>query len=163
MTNEDLFRVLATGIGATAVLDIWLFALQRAGVQTLPMSLIGRWIGYVAQGRPLQPAIRQARPIAGESALGWLFHYGVGVVFAAILVSLAGSDWIRSPTLLPAVALGIFTVAMPLLVMQPAMGAGFAASRTPKPILNCLKSVANHAVFGCGLYLSAAAVSQFIT
>jgi len=39
--------------------------------------------------------------------------------------------------------------------MQPAMGAGFAASRTPAPMKNRIRSVANHAVFGLGLYLSA--------
>jgi hypothetical protein len=63
------------------------------------------------------------------------------------------------PTLGPALAVGISTVVMPLLVMQPAMGAGFAAARTPTPALNCLKSLVNHAVFGCGMYFSAAAMS----
>jgi hypothetical protein len=51
--------------------------------------------------------------------------------------------------------IGVATVAMPLLVMQPAMGAGFAASKTPAPLQNCLRSLANHAVFGGGLYLAA--------
>jgi hypothetical protein len=47
---------------------------------------------------------------------------------------------------------------MPFFVMQPAMGAGIAASRTPTPWRNRLRSLATHAVFGCGLYLSAAAL-----
>ena len=41
----------------------------------------------------------------------------------------------------------------------PAMGAGFAASRTPTPLKNCLRSLANHTVFGFGLYLSALAIA----
>jgi hypothetical protein len=54
---------------------------------------------------------------------------------------------------------GVATVAAPLLVMQPAMGAGFAASRTPTPLKNCLRSTVNHAVFGLGLYGAAAAIA----
>jgi len=39
------------------------------------------------------------------------------------------------------------------------MGSGFAASRTPNPLKNCLRSVANHTVFGLGLYASAVLVA----
>ena len=67
----------------------------------------------------------------GELAWGWLTHYAVGVAFAVVLLSLQGAAWVHSPTLLPALAVGMGTVAAPLLVMQPAMGSGFAASRTP--------------------------------
>jgi hypothetical protein len=35
------------------------------------------------------------------------------------------------------------------------MGAGVASTRTPTPLLNNLKSLANHTVFGVGLYLAA--------
>jgi hypothetical protein len=44
--------------------------------------------------------------------------------------------------------------------MQPAMGAGIASSRTPTPLKNSLRSLANHAVFGLGLYLSAATMAR---
>ena len=81
------------------------------------------------------------------------------MAFATVLVGIQGGDWVRSPTLLPALAVGVCTVAAPLLVMQPAMGSGFAASRTPTPLKNCLRSLANHTVFGFGLYLSALAIA----
>jgi hypothetical protein len=45
--------------------------------------------------------------------------------------------------------------------MQPAMGLGVAASRTPSPLKNCLRSVVNHAVFGLGLFLSACVTLLF--
>ncbi len=51
------------------------------------------------------------------------------------------------------------TVSAPLFVMQPAMGAGFAASRTPTPVRNVIRSIANHTVFGLGLYLAATALT----
>jgi len=45
-------------------------------------------------------------------------------------------------------------------VMQPAMGLGVAASRTPSPLKNCLRSVVNHAVFGLGLFLAASVIAR---
>ena len=57
------------------------------------------------------------------------------------------------------VAVGMGTVGAPLLVMQPAMSSGFAASRTPTPLKSCLRSLANHTVFGLGLYLSALVIA----
>ena len=51
-------------------------------------------------------------------------------------------------------------VAVPLFVMQPAMGLGVAASKTPAPLKNCTRSLVNHAVFGVGLYLAATFVQR---
>jgi hypothetical protein len=39
--------------------------------------------------------------------------------------------------------------------MQPAMGAGIASANTPQPLQNRIKSMFNHSIFGCGLYLTA--------
>jgi hypothetical protein len=97
-----------------------------------------------------------------EVAIGWVTHYAAGVVFAAVLVALQGSGWVRQPTFAAAFLTGVATVVMPLLVMQPAMGSGFAASKTPTPLKNCARSVANHAVFGVGMYLTAIAVARFV-
>lgn len=145
----------AVGIGATAVLDAWLALLKRLGVQGLDFALIGRWVGHIPRGRWRHDAIGRAEPVTGEVALGWLAHYGVGIAFALALVALAGPDWLAAPTPAPAIALGVATVAAPWFVMQPAMGAGIAASRTPRPLANRLRSLGNHAIFGQGLFISA--------
>ena len=149
---EDLGRVVAIGLGATAVMDIWLI---RPGQPFAGFGLIGRWVGHMARGRFVHASIAQAEPVPGESALGWLTHYAVGVGYAALLVQLLGPHWLHQPTLLPALMFGLLTVAAPFFVMQPAMGAGFAASRTPAPNINRLRSVSNHAAFGVGLHISA--------
>ncbi len=150
-----IFKLVLIGLGATAVMDGWLIVLKRMGVKTLDFALVGRWVGHLAHGRVAHAAIAKARPVAGERLMGWSTHYAVGVGFAALLVAVTGVDWLDSPTLAPALAVGVATVAAPLFVMQPAMGAGFAASKTPTPFRNCLRSLANHAVFGLGLYLAA--------
>lgn len=157
MASITQFILLSTliGIGATAVMDAWLMFLKRCGVQTLSMAFIGRWVGHLARGQVRHAPIARAEPVPGELALGWLMHYLTGVVFAALLLAIEGIAWGRSPTLLPAFAVGLATVAVPLLLIQPAMGAGLLARKTPTPRANCLRSLANHGVFGLGLYLAA--------
>ena len=159
LSVQDIPLAVLLGIGATAVMDAWLLLLKRLGVPTLNFAFIGRWVGHQLRGQVAHAAIAKAAPIQGEKAWGWLTHYAVGVGFATVLLGIQGADWVRSPTLLPALAVGVCTVAAPLLVMQPAMGSGFAASRTPTPLKNCLRSLANHTVFGFGLYLSALAIA----
>lgn len=151
---HDIILAAAIGIGATAVMDIWLTFLKSRGVKTLDFAFIGRWVGHLARGKVRHEAIARAQPIEGELALGWLMHYATGIAFAGLLLGIEGMDWARSPSLLPALLVGVGTVIVPLFAIQPAMGAGFAAARTPTPLKNCIRSVANHAVFGLGLYLS---------
>jgi hypothetical protein len=156
----DIGRIVAIGIGATVVMDAWLLLLRRMGVPTLDFAFIGRWAAHLARGRFAHDAIAKAAPVKGELALGWLTHYAAGIVFAGAMVGVGGAGWLRTPTVLPALVVGMATVVVPLFVMQPAMGAGIASSRTPTPARNCARSLANHTVFGLGLYLAAALVES---
>lgn len=155
-------HVALVGIGATAVMDAWLLLLSRLGVPTLSFALVGRWVGHMRRGRFAHAAIAKAPPVRHELGLGWLTHYVIGVAYAALVVAMSGAAWLEQPTLLPALAVGVATVAAPWFVMQPAMGSGFLASKTPSPLRNCLRNLANHAVFGAGLYLAAAALASVV-
>ncbi len=159
-TLQDITRIALLGMAATAVMDLWLILLRRLGVPTLNFAFIGRWLGHLLRGRFKHKAIAKSPPIAGELAWGWLAHYVTGVAFAALLVVWQGVAWLQQPTLAPALAVGITTLLFPLFVMQPAMGAGMASSKTPTPLKNCLRSLANHSVFGLGLYLAAVALAR---
>ncbi|MEP7295935.1 MAG: DUF2938 domain-containing protein [Burkholderiales bacterium] len=161
--SQEITRVVFIGIGATVVMDLWLLLLRSIKVPTLDFALLGRWVGHLAQGTWAHASIAKARPVRNESAIGWSAHYAVGVVFAVLLVAVRGSAWAVHPSLLPAVAFGVATVVVPLFVMQPAMGAGVASSRTPAPARSCLRSVLNHTIFGVGLYLAAAAIAVIST
>lgn len=152
---QQTFLIVFIGIGATAVMDLWLLVLKRLGVPTQGFALIGRWVGHLLRGRLRHEAIGRSPPIPGELALGWVTHYAVGIGFAVLLVALQGPAWLAQPTVGAALMVGVGTVLVPWLVMQPAMGAGVAASKTPTPFKNCLRSLANHTVFGLGLYLAA--------
>jgi Protein of unknown function (DUF2938) len=50
---------------------------------------------------------------------------------------------------------GLLTLVAPFFIMQPGMGAGIAASKTPNPNVARRRSVVAHTVFGIGLYGSA--------
>lgn len=159
LIDSLLLRAVAVGIGATAVMDLWLLLLKARGIPTLNFTLLGRWVGHMPRGRWAHDGMAKAAPVQGELALGWAAHYATGIAFTTLLAALAGPGWWQAPTLLPALALGIGTVVLPFFVMQPAMGAGIASSRTTTPALNRLKSLANHTVFGLGLYAAALATA----
>ena len=144
------------GIGATALTDLWSLA-RRAmfGVPPPDDGRVGRWLAHMARGRFRHASIAAAAPLAGERIVGWAAHYLIGVGFAALMPGLFGTAWLREPTLAPAMAVGIGTVAAPFLLMQPGMGAGIAARLTPHPNRARLHSLAMHAVFGLGMYASA--------
>lgn len=148
-----LIHVTVIGTGATLVMDAWAILRKRLlGVPALNYGLVGRWLAWLPRGRYRHQPIAATPPVRGEQAIGWIAHYLTGVAFAGILLTLWGLDWARQPTLAPALIVGIGSVAAPFLLMQPAMGAGIAASRTPRPNLARMHSVVTHAVFGVGLY-----------
>lgn len=157
---ESLLRALGIGVGATLVMDAWLLVLKLAGVPTFNFGLLGRWVGHMPNGQWAHDGIAKSPAIKHEVLLGWLTHYGTGLVYAMLLLCFMGLGWARQPTLLPALLVGVGTVVAPLFVMQPAMGAGLASSKTPTPLRNCIKSVANHTAFGLGLYIAALATAN---
>ena len=150
-------KAILLGVGATILMDLWNLVLRHAfGVASLDYALLGRWLLHMPEGTFRHADIRAAAPKPYERAAGWIGHYAIGVGLAIGFVLLSGSEWLERPTLLPAVAFGLATVAFPMLVLQPALGFGIASSRTPTPNRARLKSVITHTVFGLGLYLSAA-------
>lgn len=153
---EFVVRSVLIGSGATVVMDLWLLLLRRGlGVPTLDYAMLGRWLGHVPRGTFAHENIAKAQPIGGERIVGWGAHYAIGIAFAAVLLSISGLDWARSPSPMPAILVGLVTVAAPFFVLQPALGAGIAASKAPNPNAARLRSVLTHAVYGLGLYASA--------
>ena len=150
---DYLMYTVVTGLGATVVMDVW--GLVRKALLGMPLSdygLVGRWLAYMPTGKFHHTSIAAAPAVAGERVIGWTAHYVIGVAYAALLIGITGPAWMQHPTLVPALLIGISTVVAPFFLMQPGMGAGIAAARTPRPNVVRLHSVINHAVFGAGLY-----------
>jgi hypothetical protein len=158
---EFVTRATLIGIGATGVMDLWALFLRRAfGLSSLDYAMVGRWLAHMPAGQFAHARIADAREVSGERIIGWAAHYATGIAFAAMLLAACGSGWAREPTLAPALTAGLLTVAAPFLIMQPGLGLGIAASRTPQPNVARLRSLATHAVFGLGLYAAAAILAH---
>lgn len=158
---DSLKLAAPVGIGATALIDAWAVARRRLmGVALPDYGLVGRWIAWMPRGRFRHERIGATPAVRGERLVGWTAHYAIGVGFAVLLLALRGREWFQHPTIGPALGVGIATVAAPFLLMQPGMGAGIAASRTPRPNAARLQSIVTHAIFGLGLYLAARLTSS---
>lgn len=147
-------ELLLVGIGATLFMDVWAYARKRwLGIASLDYAVVGRWLLGLRSGQWTLPRGTPRRP--GEAALGWAAHYAIGIALAALLPWFGGPDWIQHPVPGPALLLGLVSVLAPWLILQPALGLGFAASKAPKPWLARWRSVCTHLVFGAGLYFTA--------
>lgn len=152
---NNLFQTILIGVGATATMDVYSVILNYFGIKTLNYKFLGRWIGYFFDGKFSHHTIFTTPSIKHEHIIGWIAHYTIGVMFALLLVLIFDKKWLESPTLLPALIIGIVTVIAPFFFMQPAFGLGIAASNTPDPIKARIMSLITHTVFGFGLFLSA--------
>ena len=159
----SILGAVAIGIGATLVMDLWNLLLKRAfNIPSLNYCLLGRWLRHMPEGTLRHASILAATPKPHECTVGWIAHYTIGVVFALVFIVFATSEWLVRPSLLPALLYGLGTVVIPFFIMQPSLGLGVAASRTPNPAQARLKSIATHAVFGIGLYICARGVSYVL-
>lgn len=153
---DEMMSIAVTGAGATALMDVWMMARKRLfGMPAASYGLVGRWLGWMPRGRFVHRPIAASPPVPGELLIGWTAHYLTGIAFAAALPVFWGTAWFRQPTIWPALIVGIASVAAPFLLMQPGMGAGIAARRTPHPSAARVQSLIAHTVFGLGLYASA--------
>ena len=158
--RDLLANAIAIGVGATAFMDMAaLVRRQLFGTPSADYALVGRWLSYMPHGRFIHRPIAASPSLRGEGVIGWVAHYGTGIVFAGVLLVVAGEGWARHPTILPALAVGIGSVAAPFLLMQPGMGLGVAARLTPHPGAARLRSLATHMLFGIGLYGAGVAMS----
>lgn len=157
---DFLWWSLVIGVGATAAMDVWALFLNAAFALALPnWGLVGRWFAHVAKGTLFHDDIAKAEPVANETAIGWIAHYVIGIIYAGVLIVFAGQQWLASPTFMPALIVGLVTVGAGWFILQPGMGAGWAASRKPNPWRVRGLNIAAHAVFGVGLYGTALLLS----
>ena len=163
MNLELVAGVVAVGVGATLVMDLWNLFLKAAfGIPSLDLRLLGRWVAHMPAGTFRHDRIGAAAPKAGECVVGRVAHYGIGVGLAGALALLTSGESLLRPSPGPALLFGIVTVAFPFLLMQPALGLGVASARTPDPARARLKSLLSHVAFGIGLWGTALPVSSLL-
>lgn len=155
--REEMMIVtgILMGLLATVLLDLWALMLNRvAGIPAPDWAMVGRWVGHLPS-RVFHDSIRDAPAVASEHTLGWGFHYAVGVAYGVILALIMGPDWLAAPTLLPAWIFSILMLGFGWFLLQPGLGLGMAASKTPDPTKARMLGLIAHTVFGVGLWLGA--------
>jgi hypothetical protein len=160
---EQAIHTLVMGITATVAIDLWAtFANRMLGWPRTNWGMVGRWIGHMRDGQYTHKSIGSSRPVIHESLLGWIFHYVVGCIYAALYLVYASTAQTGQPSLLSAVVFGWITILSPWLLMQPALGLGFFASKAPRPDLVRLQNLIIHTIFGFALYYSYQASNVFV-
>jgi len=158
---KNLSHAVVIGVGATALMDIWAIFLNAAFKMPLPnWGLVGRWFCSLTDGKVFHEDITASAAWPYEKAVGWLAHYAIGIFYAGILLLIAGSEWVSNPTFLPAWILGMITIGAGWFLLQPGMGAGWAASKRPNPMRVRCFSILAHTVFAVGLYGTALILAQ---
>lgn len=119
-------------IGAIATLatDLWARVLHKtAGVPLANWGLVGRWVAWMPRGVFVHRPVSATAKVRGEVAIGWAFHYAVGIVYAALYLAIMRLGLHSHPSLGSALTFGIATVVALWFVMQPALGLGLPIAR----------------------------------
>lgn len=154
-------QAVALGLGATVFMDLYAILIKRLfAIPSLDYRIVGRWLINLGKGKRLEGPIGQTLPIKNEAITGRVAHYGIGAIFGAAFILMVGPQWLAKPEVLSAISFGVATVAAPFLILQPALGAGIAARKTPKPNTARLRSLMAHTMFGLGLYITAVIFNQ---
>ena len=157
--EKAVIEVLVVGIIATLVTDLWQRLLQIVGVPPAKLGTGGSVAGMDAARRVRASAnrcdafdSRRTRDRVGLSLRG-------GHCLCSSLLgnnSLGARFWADAH-----LRTGVRdrTPRCTVVLMQPALGLGFFAARTPHPSVTRIINISGHAVFGVGLYLGAISIS----
>ena len=144
------------GLLATGAMDLWALVLNRIAGQPLPnWAMPGRWVAHLLRGTVFHDEIAKAAQVPGELQIGWAFHYAVGILYGIALAAIMGPEWLAQPTFLPAWLFSILMVGFGWFLLQPGLGLGWAASKTPNPWKVRAMNIAAHTVFALGLWVGA--------
>ena len=132
MESRAFIAGLIVGILATVTMDVVAVIALRLGIagrgprRTGP-DLIGRWIGYVLQGKFRHTDILQTPPLRGELLMGLAAHYSIGIVLTLVYLGLLVVAH-ATPTALSAILYGTATTVFPWFLMFPSQGYGLAGT-----------------------------------
>ena len=157
MESHPFIVGVIVGILATVTMDVVAVIALRLGIagrgprRTGP-DLIGRWIGYLLQGKFRHTDILQTPPLRGELVLGLAAHYLIGIVLTLVYLGLSVLAHAR-PTAFSAILYGVATTVFPWFIMFPSQGMGWLGLDAPGDAHLVRASLFNHIIFGLGIAL----------
>ncbi|KFZ38697.1 hypothetical protein HR45_04550 [Shewanella mangrovi] len=153
MENIILFCLLV-GIGSTVILDIWVTVVEKVlGIPPTNWGIVGRWLLGIPKGKLVVDASDTSAPTFIEKALGWIFHYAIGIGYAVLIILFFGAGFIDNPTVLPIFVVGlVLSTLAGLAILMPGLGAGFMGRLLPEWTPMFIYLVVAHTVFSIGQY-----------
>ena len=158
---QILTFITVVGVGSTIALDLWgILTAQIGWMPGTHWPSVGRWLVGLATGKLIFDG-SETRPFtAFESALGWIFHYAVGLFYAAMFPIFWGVGFIEAPVPFPFILIGVIISTLAgLMILMPGMGGGVFARRVPNTAGMIIYVIIAHIVFAIAQYLLALAVA----
>jgi hypothetical protein len=154
MTVDVLIKGALMGVSGTVAMDALDIVLNRLISRPRPnWGFVGRWVGHMP--KIFHDDISKASPIPSEAALGWSFHYGVGIFYGVVFAVVAGPGWWSQPSF-PAIWLfGVLTIAAGWFLLFPGMGLGWALSKVDHPWRERAWGLLAHSTFAAGMWAAA--------
>ena len=153
---STIFAGILLGLGGCVAMNAWAILISKLGLVPYPnWAIPGRWFGYLLVGKISHENIVTSDPISGEYVLGWFLHLSVGSIFGMIFLQIVGHQWLVNATALPALIFGTLTAGFGWFLVQPSMGMGIMASKTPNPSFIRFTGLLSNTVFGLGLWITA--------
>ena len=92
----DINEILIAGVMSCLVMDTFqrlLFITHK--IPPSNWGMVGRWTGYLfTRGKLINAEIDNLPAISGETSLGWLVHYLVGIGYALVYFGLREIGWL---------------------------------------------------------------------
>ncbi|CAI3930005.1 MULTISPECIES: DUF2938 domain-containing protein [Commensalibacter] len=141
------------GVGATVMMDIWDIVFgSLPGQSKSNWAPVGRWVWHLKEGIVFHQNIDDAKPYEHELALGWIFHYIVGILYGVLFALYVGTGWFAYPTFLPTWVWGMITIGAGWFLLQPGLGIGVAASQLSNAWTVRILNIVAHSFFALGMY-----------
>lgn len=130
--NKNLIAILKGGLIATAIMTMMMLIAPLMG---MPKMSIGDMLaGFM--GIP--------------SWLGWIMHFLIGTVLAAVYV-IIWEDRLPGTAAVKGLLFSLIPFFMAQIIVMPMMGAGLFSTSTPTPMMMVIGSLAGHLVYGAVL------------
>jgi len=156
-SSGGLIAGVGAGVAATMAMDAAMalaaiVAPARFASDKIGIDVIGRWAAGPVRGQWRHEDISAEPRRRGEVAVGVAAHYLTGITLAETYLA-AMRRTRRGPGPGTAVAYGVATAVLPLVVLYPSLGYGCCARRSGDARRLISAMLLGHAAFGGGLAL----------
>ena len=146
---------VAGGVFATVTMDAAMVLAARLAPEAfasdkISPEMIGRWAAGLARGRWRHEDVSAETLVRGELWIGLAAHYLTGVTLTQFYLAVAGRGG-RRPGVSAAIAYGVATGVLPLLLMYPSMGYGCCGRRSGDARRIVRAMFLGHVAFGAGI------------